>query len=195
MGDLLAVSCIPVIFLSVYGGDEVVARTLEEEADDYFVKPFSPSELVARVRAARRRSGESERPAEEESFVLGNLAIDYSEHRVTVSGRVVSLTPMEFDLLTELADQAGRVAPQERLLRRVWSPGKPGNLRVLRTRLMGLPRKLGDDARNPTYIFAEPRVGYRMAEGDAGGTSAPDPPTDLNRRPHPADGFSTEVAP
>ena len=62
--------------------------------------------------------------------------------------------------------EAGRVVPHDRLLRRVWSPGKPGNLRVLRTHLMKLRRKLGDDASNPKYIFAEPRVGYRMAEGE-----------------------------
>ena len=65
----------------------------------------------------------------------------------------------------ELAVEAGRVVPHDRLLRRVWSPGKPGNLRVLRTHLMRLRRKLGEDAANPKYIFAEPRVGYRMPEG------------------------------
>ena len=65
--------------------------------------------------------------------------------------------------------EAGRVVPHDRLLRRVWSPGKPGNLRVLRTHLMKLRRKLGDDASNPKYIFAEPRVGYRMPKGETEG--------------------------
>ena len=166
MGDLLAVSRIPVIFLSVYGGDEVVARALEEGATDYIVKPFSPTELVARVRAALRRSGESGRPDGEGPFVLGDLAIDYERRRVTVSGNPVELTPTEYDLLAELAAEAGRVVPHERLLRRVWSPGKPGNLRVLRTHLMRLRRKLGEDGENPRYVFAEPRVGYWMPEGE-----------------------------
>ena len=169
MGDLLSVSRIPVIFLSAYGRDEVVARVLEEGADDYIVKPFSPTELVARVRAALRRSGEPKRPEPAEPFALGDLTIDYAQRRVTLSGRPVPLTPTEFDLLAELAAGAGWVVPHDRLLRRVWSPGKPGNLRVLRTHLMRLRRKLGEDAANPKYIFAEPRVGYRMPRGETPG--------------------------
>ena len=169
MGDLLAVSRIPVIFLSVYGKDEVVARVLEKGATDYIVKPFSPTELVARVRAALRRFGEPALPAPEEPFVLGDLTIDYGQRRVTVSGRPTPLTPTEYDLLATLSMEAGRTVPHERLLRRVWSPGRPGNLRVLRTTLMHLRRKLGEDAKHPTYIFAEPRVGYRMPKGEASG--------------------------
>ena len=166
MGDLLAVSRIPVIFLSAYGKDEVVARVLEKGATDYIVKPFSPTELVARVRAALRRFGEPEHPVPAEPFVLDDMTIDYARRRVTVSGRQAPLTPTEFDLLAELSKEAGRVVPHERLLRRVWSPAKPGNLRVLRTHLMRLRRKLGEDAADPKYIFAEPRVGYRMPEGE-----------------------------
>ena len=172
MGDILSVSRIPVIFLSAYGKDEVVARVLEQGATDYIVKPFSPTELVARVRAALRRFGEPQFMAPEEPFVLGDLRIDYATRRVTVSGRPTPLTPAEFDLLAALAMDSGRVVPHDRLLRRVWSPGKPGNLRALRTLLMGLRRKLGDDASNPTYIFSEPRVGYRMPKGEGGGGGA-----------------------
>ena len=166
MGDILAVSRIPVIFLSAYGRDAVVARVLEKGATDYIVKPFSPTELVARVRAALRRFGEPAAPAPEEPFVLDDLTIDYAARRVTVSGRQVLLTPIEFDLMAELSTEAGRVVSHDRLLRRVWSPGRPGNMRVLRTHLMHLRRKLGEDAANPKYIFAEPRVGYRMPEGE-----------------------------
>ena len=166
MGDLLAVSRIPVIFLSAYGRDEMVARVLEQGATDYIVKPFSPTELVARVRAALRRFGEPQVPAPEEPFVLGDLTIDYAQRRVTVSGNPVPVTPTEFDLLAELSMEAGRVVPHDRLLRRVWSPGKPGNLRVLRTHLMKLRRKLGDDAQDPRFILTEPRVGYRMETGE-----------------------------
>ena len=79
------------------------------------------------------------------------------------------LTPTEFDLLAELAAGAGRVVTHDRLLRRVWSPGKSGNLRVLRTHLMRLRRKLGEDGSNPKYIFAEPRVGYLMPKGETVG--------------------------
>ncbi len=166
MGDLLAVSRVPVIFLSAYGKDEVVARVLEQGATDYIVKPFSPTELVARVRAALRRSQEPRDGAPAGPFLLGDLAIDYERRRVTLSGNPVELTVTEFDLLAALSLEAGRVVPHDRLLRRVWSPGKPGNLRVLRTHLMHVRRKLGDDAENPTYIFVEPRVGYWMPEGE-----------------------------
>ena len=175
MGDLLAVSRIPVIFLSAYGRDETVARVLEQGATDYIVKPFSPTELVARVRAALRRFGEPQVPAPEEPFVLGDLTIYYAQRRVTVSGKPVSLTPTEFDLLAALSMDAGRVVSNDWLLRRVWSPGKPGNLRALRTHVKNLRRKLGDDAVYPTYIFAEPRVGYRMPRGEGTGEVAEKP--------------------
>ena len=172
MGDLLAVDRVPVIFLSVYGTGDVVARALEEGADDYIVKPFSPTELVARVRAALRRS-EEPRGGAAEPFVTGELAIDYEMRRVTLAGDPVDVTPTEFDLLAELAAEAGRVVRHERLLRRVWSGGKPGNLRVLRTHLMHLRRKLGEDGENPRYILAEPRVGYWMPEGEGSSSSSP----------------------
>ncbi len=169
MGDLLAVSRVPVLFLSVYGQDEVIAQALEEGATDYIVKPFSPTELVARVRAALRRFEEPRGGAAAAPFRLGELSIDYERRRATLSGEPVELTPTEYDLLAELAAEAGRVVPHDRLLRRVWSPGKPGNMRVLRTHLMRLRRKLGEDGENPRYIFAEPRVGYWMPEGNAEG--------------------------
>ena len=132
----------------------------------YIVKPLSPTELAARVRAALRRFGKPQRPDPGEPFVLGDLTIDYAWRRVTVSGRPALLTPTEFDLLAELSMEAGRVVPHDRLLRRAWRPGEPGNRRVLRTHLMRLRRKLGEDAANPRYISAEPRVGYRMREGE-----------------------------
>ena len=166
MRDLLAVSPVPVIFLSVYGTDDVIAKALEAGATDYIVKPFSPTELVARVRAALRRLGEPQRGMSPETYVLGDLVIDYDGRVVTVSGRPAPLTPTEYDLLVELSREAGRVVAHDRLLRRVWGPGKPGNMRVLRTHMMRLRRKLGEDGENPRYIFAEPRVGYRMPEGE-----------------------------
>ena len=95
MGDILAVSRIPVTFLPAYGRDEVVARVLERWTTDYIVKPFSPTELVARVRAALRRFGEPQCAEPAEPFVLGDLTIDYSQRRVRVSGCPAPLTPTE----------------------------------------------------------------------------------------------------
>ena len=165
MRDMLSIADIPIIFLSVYGKDEVIARALEAGATDYIVKPFSPTELVARVRAALRRRGQPDRTEPTEPYALGDLIIDYAERRVTVAGRPVKLTPIEYDLLVELSAEAGRMVPHGRLLLRVWSPNKPGNIQVLRTHLMRLRRKLDEDASNPKYIFVEPGVGYRMLKG------------------------------
>ena len=98
--------------------------------------------------------------------MLGDLAIDYTHRRMTVAGEEVRLTVIQYDLLAELAVNAGRVVTHEELLNRVWVPTNLGSPRVIRTHLMRLRQKLGEDGENPTYIFAEPRVGCRMAEGD-----------------------------
>ena len=162
MKDILDVADVPVIFLSAYGREEVVARAFETGAVDYVVKPFSPTELSARIKAALRRRVTAE-PSE--PYVLGDLTIDYAQRRVTLAGRRVELTPTEYGMLAELSAHAGRVLTHERLLERVWRDKGDGNVRPMRTMVSKLRRKLGDDTRNPTYIFTEPRVGFRMPKG------------------------------
>ena len=147
---------LPVVFISGYGRGETVARALEAGAEDYVVKPFSPTELVARVRAALRRR------AEPEPFVLGDLSIDYDRRRVTVGGRAVELTATEYELLRVLSLRAGRVATYEWLLRQVWSTRTGADAKRVRAYIKRLRKKLGDDARQPVYIQTELRVGYRM---------------------------------
>ena len=166
MRDILGVADVPVIFLSAYGRDQVVARAFESGAADYIVKPFSPTELIARVRAALRRGAGPYRSVPSEPYVLGDLTIDYAERLVTLAGRPVQLRAKEYQLIFELSVSAGRVLTHNELLRRIWGPNKPGDLRALRTHLRRLRQKLGEDASNPTYFFAEPRVGYRMAKGE-----------------------------
>ncbi len=173
MKDILEIEDVPVIFLSAYGRDEVVARAFEMGAVDYVVKPFSPTELSARIRAALRRRVSAE-PSE--PYVLGDLTIDYVQRRVTLAGRRVELTPTEYGMLAELSGHAGRVLTHEHLLKWVWRERGEGNVRPMRTMVSKLRRKLGDDAAKPTYIFTEPRVGFRMPKG---GTPGEEPPATL----------------
>ncbi len=155
---------VPVIFLSAYGQDELIARAFDNGAADYVVKPFSPTELSARIRAALRRR---EAPKPSEPYVLGDLTIDYDERRVTLAGRPVLLTAIEYRTLAELSANAGRVLAYEHLLRRVWGLEADADVRPMRTAISSIRRKLGDDAENPAYIFTELRVGYRMPKGEA----------------------------
>ncbi len=163
MKEILETTDVPVIFLSAYGRDEFIARAFDMGAADYVVKPFSPTELTARIRAALRRRLVSE-PSE--PYVLGDLSIDYSGRRVALGGRVVRLVPMEYRLLAELSANAGRVLTYEHLLLQVWGEKGDGDVRPMRTIVSKLRRKLDDDADNPTYIFTEPRIGYRMPKGE-----------------------------
>ena len=169
MGDIFNIADVPVIFISAYGRDQVVARAFEMGASDFIVKPFSPTELVARVRAALRRTTGSGQPKPSEPYEFGDLKIDYLDRKVTVAGQQVRLTATEYKLIHELSVNAGRVLTHDQLLRRVWGPRKPSDLRALRTHLRRLRRKLGEDASDPTYFFAEPRVGYRMAKNEIDG--------------------------
>ena len=166
MRDILNIANVPVIFLSGYGRDQVIARAFDMGAEDYLVKPFSPTELVARIQAALRRRATPERMEPSEPYVRGELTIDYAGRRVTVAGQPVQLTATEYNLLAELSVNAGRVLTYEHLLLRVWGVNNSGSPRVIATHLMRLRRKLGEDADNPRYIFAEPRVGYRMGSAD-----------------------------
>ena len=163
MSTLPELADVPVIFVSGYGRDETVARALEAGAADYLVKPFSPTELAARVRAALRRTDDPE------TFRLGELAIDYDRRRASVAGRMIDLTATEFDLLRALSLDAGRVVTSDVLLRRIWTGRERTGTNVVRTFVASLRRKLGDDAANPAWIFNERGVGYRMPRPDSRG--------------------------
>ncbi len=148
---------LPVIFISAYGRDETIARALGAGAADYIVKPFSPTELTARVRAALRSRAE---PA---PFELGDLAIDYERRRVAVGGRPVELTATEYEVLRILSINAGRVTTYRSLQRQAWKRWdgtvKPRLVHALVKRLRG---KLGEDGDSAAYIRNLRGVGYRM---------------------------------
>ena len=160
---------VPVIFISAYGRDQLIARALEAGAEDYLVKPFSPTELVARIHTALRRHMGPELDAPPEPYVLGDLTINYDERRVYLAGSPVHLTDLEYRFLSELSVNAGRLLTHDRLLSRVWGPGHPGHSGPLRTVVKNLRRKLGDKVDNPSYVFNEPRIGYRMKRGETAG--------------------------
>ena len=156
METLPELADVPVIFISAYGRDETVARALEKGAADYLVKPFSATELTARVQAALRRK------AGPETFALGELAVDYEARRIAVAGRPVRLTATEYELLRLLTLNAGRVSTYESLIRRLWSEPDGGDADRVRTFVKQLRRKLGDDPARPRWILNERGVGYRV---------------------------------
>ena len=147
---------LPVIFISAYGRDETIARALERGAADYLVKPFSATELTARIQAALRRQ------AGQETFFLDDLAVHYEERRVTMGGSPVRLTATEFKLLHMLTEHAGRVLTYEALIHRLWNGTDSGDPDRVRTFIKQLRRKLGDDPAHPRYILNERGIGYRI---------------------------------
>ena len=127
------------------------------------VKPFSPTELVARMASALRRR-EAAEPLE--PFVLGDLTINYPVRRASIAGQQVQLTTMEYRMLAELSVNAGKVLTYEHLLEKVWNEKRDASLSPMRTLVAKLRTKLGEDARNPRYVLTETRVGYFMPEGE-----------------------------
>ena len=170
MQEIREIADVPVIFLSAYGQDEVVARAFDLGAADYVVKPFSPTELVARIRAALRKRAAPELAQPSRPYVLGDLTVDYSQRRVTLAGRPVALTIIEYRMLVELSANAGRPLTHQHLLQRVWGPDKGEDSGPVRNIVRRLRRKLDDDPDDPSYIFAEPTVGYRMEQGEGAET-------------------------
>ena len=158
---------LPVIFLSAYGQERVIAKAFDMGAADYVVKPFAPTELTARIRAALRRHSGGGLLVKPGAYTVGELAINYAERSVSVAGCPVDLTVTEYALLFELSTSGGVVLTHDQLLRRVWGEGHSGDVGLVRTIVRRLRLKLGDDPRNPEYIFTKPRVGYRMPKGES----------------------------
>ena len=149
MKEIREVSDVPVIFLSVNGQEETIARAFEKGADDYVVKPFSPTELVARIKAALRKREAPEWAEPSEPYVFGELTIDYAERRVTLAGRPVQLTAIEYGLLFELSANAGRVMTYDRLLQRVWGLRGSGDLASGAHRREAAPPQAGRRRQQP----------------------------------------------
>ncbi|MYF84228.1 MAG: response regulator [Acidimicrobiia bacterium] len=152
----------PVIILSGLGQGQEIAKAFELGAADYVLKPFSPAELVARIGAALRQVAAFPH-AGIEPYRYRDLAFNYLERSVPLAGKPVRLTPTEYKLLFELSRYPGRVLTHDQLLKSVWSEDHPADQRLLRSFIKNVRRKIGDDARNPSYIFTQSGVGYRLA--------------------------------
>ena len=156
-----AVSNVPIIVLSVKGEERTKVDALDSGADDYVTKPFGMDELMARVRAALRRSNA---PAGEDtgSFDAGDFRIDMDARRVHTQGREVRLTPKEFDLFVYMARHPNRVLTHAALLEAVWGQASQEQPEYLRVFMGQLRKKLEPDPSNPKYLVTEPWVGYRF---------------------------------
>jgi DNA-binding response OmpR family regulator len=154
-------SDVPIIMLTAKGEEENRIAGLELGADDYLVKPFSPRELVARVRALLRRAHVENEP-QRDRLVFGDLEIDVTSHKAFLRGEELDLTASEFKLLTTLARYPGRVYSRMELVEKVLGYDFEGYERTIDSHVKNLRAKLDDDPREPTFIYTVHGVGYRF---------------------------------
>jgi DNA-binding response OmpR family regulator len=150
----------PIIVLSVKGSEADIVSVLDLGADDYLVKPFRLAELLARVRAVMRRGSKSVAT----KVTCGDLEIDTEKHKVTVADRTITLTPIEYAVLEELAKNVGRVLTTHLLLQRVWGPQYSDATDYVKGVVRRLRVKLEPDPAHPRYIITEPHLGYRLSD-------------------------------
>jgi two-component system KDP operon response regulator KdpE len=151
-------SQVPILVLSAVGDEQQKVLALDAGADDYVTKPFGSEELLARMRAVlRRRSDDGDSPVE-----VGDLEIDLAGRSVRRGGEEVHLTPIEFDLLSKLAEHPGRLVTHRQLLQEVWGPGYEDETHYLRVHFAHVRAKLELDPSNPRYVITEPGIGYRL---------------------------------
>ena len=158
--ELRSWSAMPIIVLSAVGEEREKIAALDAGADDYVTKPFSGDELLARLRAALRRTRPEPRPVVE----VGDLRIDLERRHVTVCGREVALTPIEYDLLRLLAENEGKLMTHPVILREIWGPAYGDESNYLHVYVSHLRRKIEPDPARPRYILNQPGVGYRLVD-------------------------------
>jgi two-component system KDP operon response regulator KdpE len=154
-------SGLPILVLSAVGDEREKVRALDAGADDYVTKPFGTDELLARLRAVMRRSAD---PGAGSQVTVGELVIDVLDRRVTRAGEEVHLTPIEFDLLSVLAQHRGKLVTHRQLLQAVWGPEYGQETHYLRVHVAHIRAKLEPDPSRPQYLITEPGVGYRLRD-------------------------------
>src|SRR6266852_3146812 len=157
---ILEESTTPIIVLSIKGSEADIVTVLDLGADDYLVKPFRLAELLARVRAVMRRGSKTLAA----KVTCGDLEIDTEKHKVTVADHTITLTPIEYAVLEELAKNVGRVLTTHLLLQRVWGPQYSDATDYVKGIIRRLRVKLEPDPAHPQYIITEPHLGYRLSD-------------------------------
>lgn len=158
-------SSIPVIVVSARGEESDKVEALDLGADDYIVKPFGTSELLARIRTALRHSAKnSSGVAASDIFSAKGLTIDFAKRQVTVNGKDVHLTQIEFKIVSLLAKSAGRVLTYDFIITELWGPYAVKDNQILRVNMANIRRKLEKNPASPEYIFTEVGIGYRMVD-------------------------------
>jgi len=157
-------SRVPIIVISARGQEDDKVAALDAGADDYLTKPFGVNELLARIRVALRHALLAASATGEPVLEIGPLRLDLTRREVLVAGKQVHLTPLEYRLLTLLAQNAGKVLTHRQILKEVWGPGSANETHYLRVFMAQLRRKVEPDPARPRLLLTEPGVGYRMRE-------------------------------
>ncbi len=158
-----AVSFVPIIVVSAQRQDQNKARALDAGADGYLTKPLSLVELLAQVRAVLRRTQWNTHEHlhySRTALIFGDLAVDFLQHQVTIAGRPVALTPIEYRILSYLAQNAGRIVTHDLLLEKVWGGKYIGESNLLKVHIFRLRHKIELDAAHPRHILTKPGLGY-----------------------------------
>jgi two-component system KDP operon response regulator KdpE len=152
---------VPIIIVSVRDSDKDKVEALDAGADDFVTKPFSTDELMARIRAALRRTGIATDTTPKHISAPG-LEVDFELRRVVANGNLVRLTPTEFDILRYLVSQANKPVPHRRILQAIWGPDYGDQIEYLRVFINQLRKKIEPPGAKPVFITTEPRIGYRF---------------------------------
>ena len=158
-------SHVPILIVSACNEEQEKVAALDLGADDYITKPYYPNELTARIRPALRHSRGN---AHSQVYKALNLEIDFDKRILRLEGKRVHLTQIEYQLLSLLAENAGRVLTYNTILRRIWGPYAEENNQILRVNMANIRRKIEQNPAQPQYVFTEVGVGYRMLENENG---------------------------
>ena len=161
-------SSVPIIVLSARTQEQEKVRALDLGADDYLTKPIGTSELLARIRTALRHSNRlnTDSPLYKRPFHAKGLTIDFEKHLVSVDGKDVHLTQIEFKIISLLAQNSGRVMTYDTIISNIWGPYADDDNSILRVNMAHIRRKLEQNPAEPQYVFTEIGIGYRMIEDE-----------------------------